>query len=106
MKIELRGVSKKYGSFLALDKVSLEIEPGQLVALLGPNGAGKTTFLRCLTGIVAPKEGQILYDGEVFDRSRVDLRRRFSFLPDFPVVFEDWSLLRHIGMMLRLHQAE
>jgi len=106
MKIELQGVTKKYGSSTALDEVSLEIEPGQLVALLGPNGAGKTTLLRCLAGIVAPTKGQLFYDGQAFRRDRIDLRRRFCFLPDFPFVFENWSLLRHLGMVLRLYEAD
>jgi ABC-2 type transport system ATP-binding protein len=106
MKIELQGVSKKYGSSRALADVTLEIAPGQLVALLGPNGAGKTTLLRCLAGIVAPSKGQLLYDGHVFERSRLDLRRRLCFLPDFPFVFEEWSLLRHLGMVLRLYHAD
>jgi ABC-2 type transport system ATP-binding protein len=106
MKIELQGVSKKYGSFPALDKVNMEIAPGQLVSLLGPNGAGKTTLLRLLAGIVSPSAGKLLYDGEVFQRDRLDLRRRFAFLPDFPVVFENWSILQHLGMVLRLYGAE
>jgi ABC-2 type transport system ATP-binding protein len=106
MKIELREISKKYQALTALDKVSFTIEPGQIVALLGPNGAGKTTLLRCLTGIAAPTSGKVLYDGELFERNRLDLRRRFSFLPDFPFVFENWTLIQHIGMVLRLHQAD
>src|SRR5579872_6415883 len=106
MKIELQGVSKKYGSFPALDEVSMEIAPGQLVSLLGPNGAGKTTLLRILAGIVAPSEGSLLYDGQKFDRGKMDIRRRFAFLPDFPVVFENWSILQHLGMMLRLYHVD
>jgi ABC-2 type transport system ATP-binding protein len=106
MKIELKDVSKKYQALTALDKVSFAIEPGQIVALLGPNGAGKTTMLRCLAGIAAPSTGRVLYDGELFTRDRLDMRRRFSFLPDFPFVFENWTLIQHIGMVLRLHQAD
>lgn len=103
MKIELQKVLKKYKSLRALDEVSVTIEPGQVVALLGPNGAGKTTLLRCLAGTVAVDEGEVLYDGEAFTRKRIDLRRRFSFLPDFPAIFEEWSPLRHIGMAIRLY---
>jgi ABC-type multidrug transport system ATPase subunit len=102
MKIELQQVLKKFKSVRALDEVSLAIEPGQVVALLGPNGAGKTTLLRCLAGIVAPDRGEIYFDGEAFRRNRLDLRRRFLFLPDFPAVFEEWSPLQHLGMVLRL----
>ncbi|HYV29130.1 MAG TPA: ABC transporter ATP-binding protein [Candidatus Eisenbacteria bacterium] len=104
MKIELRQVLKKYKSVRALDEVSLTIEPGQVVALLGPNGAGKTTLLRCLAGTVSADKGEVLYDGEKFLRQRLDLRRRFFFLPDFPAVFDEWRPLQHLGMVLRLYQ--
>ena len=103
MKIELQEVVKKFKSLRALDSVSMNIEPGQVVVLLGPNGAGKTTLLRCLAAIGAPDEGKILYDGERFTRERLDLRRRFLFLPDFPAVFDEWSPLQHLGMTLRLY---
>ncbi len=103
MKIELQEVVKKFKSLRALDSVSMNIEPGQVVVVLGPNGAGKTTLLRCLAAIAAPDEGKILYDGERFTRERLDLRRRFLFLPDFPAVFDEWSPLQHLGMTLRLY---
>jgi ABC-type multidrug transport system ATPase subunit len=102
MKIELQGIVKEFKARRALDEVGLTIEPGQVVALLGLNGAGKTTLLRCLAGTVAPDSGRILYDGEVFLRQRMDLRRKFLFLPDFPAFFEEWTPLQHIGMVLRL----
>lgn len=102
MNIELRGLTKKYKSFKALDDVSLSLGPGQIVALLGPNGAGKTTLLRCLAGTIAPQQGELLYDGQVFRRDQMDLRRRLLFLPDFPPVFEEWSPINHMGMTLRL----
>jgi ABC-type multidrug transport system ATPase subunit len=106
MNIEIQGVTKKYKSFRALDDISLTIVPGQILALLGQNGAGKTTLLRCLAGTVAPQNGSLLYDGQLFRRDRLDLRRRFLFLPDFPSVFEEWSPLNHIGMTLRLFGRE
>jgi ABC-type multidrug transport system ATPase subunit len=103
MRIELQGNVKRFKSRTALEEVSLTIEPGQVVAVLGLNGAGKTTLLRCLAGTVAPDEGRILYDGELFLRQRIDLRRQFMLLPDFPAFFEEWTPLRHIGMALRLY---
>jgi ABC-type multidrug transport system ATPase subunit len=106
MKIELQGIAKSYKSRHALDDVSQTIETGQVVAVVGLNGAGKTTLLRCLAGTVAPDKGRILYDGQPFLRERMDLRRKFMFLPDFPAVFEEWAPLRHIGMVLRLYGIE
>jgi ABC-2 type transport system ATP-binding protein len=106
MHVELVGVSKGYGSVAALDDVSLEVAPGQIVALVGANGAGKTTLLRCLAAIAAPSSGQILYDSERFERGRLDLRRRLMFLPDVPCYFHEMTVLRHIGMALRLYGVE
>jgi ABC-type multidrug transport system ATPase subunit len=106
MKIELQAVSKSYGRARALDRASLEIGPGQIVAILGANGAGKTTLLRCLAGIAAPDSGAILYDEEPFERDKLELRRRLFFLPDFPVLFYEMSVLRHIGMVLRVYERD
>jgi ABC-type multidrug transport system ATPase subunit len=106
MRISIANATKSFGPLLALDRLTLDIEPGQIIALVGPNGAGKTTLLRCLAGLAALDRGTIAYDGEVFNRGRVDLRRRLAFLPDFPCLFPEMSVLRHIGMTLRLYGAD
>jgi ABC-type multidrug transport system ATPase subunit len=106
MKIETRGLVKSYGSVRALDRVSLEIEAGQILSLLGPNGAGKSTLLRCLAGLVGPDDGQVYFDDQLFRRDRLDIRRRFYFLPDFPIVFTGESVLRHVGIFVRFYEAE
>ena len=103
MKVELRQLSKAYFGKWALRDLSVEVVPGQLVALLGPNGAGKTTLLRCLSGILAPDKGEICYDGERFHRGRIDLRRRFMFLPDTPAPSPAWDLTRQIGLVIELY---
>ncbi len=104
MKIEIQGATKCFKKVVALDDVSLEIPPGRIVAVLGPNGAGKTTLLRALATIAALDKGQILCDGQRLTRDRLDLRRRLGFMPDFPCVYEEWSILRHAGMVLRLYE--
>lgn len=106
VKLELSRLTKKYQGTRALDNVSLVIEPGQIVALIGLNGAGKTTLLRCLSAIVAPTSGQILYDGTVFRRSRLDLRKRLMFLPDFPAIYADMTPLQHVALMARLYERD
>ncbi|HET9805049.1 MAG TPA: ABC transporter ATP-binding protein [Candidatus Acidoferrum sp.] len=103
MNIVLGSLTKKFGSVRALENFSATIEPGQIIAVLGPNGAGKTTLLRLLAAIAAPDRGKILYDGESFNRGRIDLRRRLYFLPDFPLVFSQISVARQIATVLDLY---
>ena len=106
MLLELDSVSKRYGSVRALDRVSLSVAPGQLVAVLGANGAGKTTFLRLLAGVAAPDHGTVRFDHEPFRREDLGQRRRFFFLPDFPPLFPDEAVLRNLALILRLYEAD
>ncbi|MFN0051054.1 MAG: ABC transporter ATP-binding protein [Planctomycetales bacterium] len=106
MHISLENVTKKYGSVKALDGVSLEIALGEIVAVLGANGAGKTTLLRCLGGIAAPTGGEIRFDGRTFDRDSLDQRKQLFLLPDFPSVNSELTVLRHIGLVLRLYEVD
>lgn len=104
MKVEIEKVSKKFGRVWALEEVSLDLEPGQIVAILGANGAGKTTLLNCMAGVAAPSAGRILYDGERFHRGKLDLRKRLMYLPDFPLAFARMNVLEHIAMCVRLYE--
>jgi ABC-type multidrug transport system ATPase subunit len=104
MKIRIEQVSKDFAGIWALEEVTLDLEPGQVVGVLGANGAGKTTLLNCLAGIVAPSRGRIYYDGEAFNRGKMALRRRLMFLPDFPMAFARMNVLQHIAMCVRLFE--
>ena len=69
-KLQLRSVSKSFGSVLAVDSVSLNLAEGQLLALLGPSGCGKTTTLRMVAGFEKPTGGEIILDGRLLADAR------------------------------------
>ena len=64
MSIALRGVTKQFGEYAAVENIDLDVATGALMALLGPSGSGKTTLLRIIGGLETPDEGQVLFDGQ------------------------------------------
>jgi len=72
--LEADGVTKTFAGITALDKVDLDVKPGEIVGLIGPNGAGKTTFFNCLLGILKPDGGRVRFDGR--DLTRVATHKR------------------------------
>jgi sulfate transport system ATP-binding protein len=89
MSIEVRNIVKRFGSFSALDDVSLTFPAGQLVALLGPSGCGKTTLLRVIAGLETPDSGAVLFHGEDASDRNVG-QRQVGF------VFQHYALFRHM----------
>jgi putative spermidine/putrescine transport system ATP-binding protein len=65
MRLELRELSKHYGQVVALERVTLTVEPGEIVCLLGPSGSGKTTVLLIVAGLEEPTAGEVRFDGRV-----------------------------------------
>jgi ABC-2 type transport system ATP-binding protein len=98
--IEVSGLSKYYGSFIALRDLSFDIAQGQIVALLGPNGAGKTTMMRILTGHLAASEGGARIAGFDVRADRLAAAARTGYLPEDGPYYSDMTplaLLRFFG---------
>jgi sulfate transport system ATP-binding protein len=91
MSIEVASIVMRFGSFSALDDVSLTFPSGQLVALLGPSGCGKTTLLRVIAGLETPDSGSVRFHGE--DASGQDVRER-----QVGFVFQHYALFRHMSV--------
>lgn len=91
MSIEVRELSKSYGTFSALKDISINIPTGELVALLGPSGSGKTTLLRLIAGLEGADRGQILFDGT--DTTNQHVRER-----QVGFVFQHYALFRHMNI--------
>jgi sulfate transport system ATP-binding protein len=89
MSITVKNVTKRFGDFLALDNVNLEVPPGELLALLGPSGSGKTTLLRIISGLESADSGSVLYHDE--DVTDAAVRER-----NVGFVFQHYALFRHM----------
>ena len=89
MSIEIKNIKRSFGSFSALNDVSLQVPTGELVALLGPSGCGKTTLLRIIAGLETPDSGSILFQGE--DATARAVRER-----EVGFVFQHYALFRHM----------
>jgi ABC-2 type transport system ATP-binding protein len=82
--ISLSGITRRFGSFTAVDSFDLRVTPGEIVGLLGPNGAGKTTTVKMLMGMLRPTEGEMSVLGMDCFEDRVEVQRRVGYLPDDP----------------------
>ncbi len=89
--VELRNVTKRFGSNTVIDNINLTIPQGQMVTLLGPSGCGKTTILRLVAGLEKPSEGQIFIDGE-------DVTHRSIQQRDICMVFQSYALFPHMSL--------
>ena len=86
--IRLEGLTKHYGSFVAVDHIALHVPKGVLYGFLGPNGAGKTTTLRMIAGILRPTAGRVLLGGDDMHVNPLVAKQRLGFIPDRPFVYD------------------
>ena len=91
--LALNGICKRFGAHVALDDVSLAIEPGEVVAIIGRSGSGKTTLLRCINGLEVPDSGEIVFDGRRVERSRAGLQ---ALRREIGIVFQAFNLFPHL----------
>jgi ABC-2 type transport system ATP-binding protein len=98
--LELVGLRKSFGKFVAVDGVSLAVPPGTVFGLLGPNGAGKTTTIRMIMDIIAPDEGEVRFAGR--PRRREDLEQ-IGYLPEERGLYRKMTVVEHLAFLGELH---
>ncbi|MBI4611740.1 MAG: ABC transporter ATP-binding protein [Candidatus Rokubacteria bacterium] len=108
-RLSLDHLSKRFGSRLAVDDLSLRVEPGEIYGLIGPNGSGKTTTVKMVTGLYRPSAGRIVIDGIDLSRAPEAAKRRVGYIPDEPFVYEKMSgreFLHLVGELYRVPRPE
>jgi len=97
--IAIEDLSKSYGRIQALSKVTLAIEPGEVIGLLGPNGAGKTTLMKILTGYLEPDEGTVRVHGGDVVADPIAAQRRIGYLPENAPLYGEMLVQEYLEMI-------
>jgi ABC-2 type transport system ATP-binding protein len=98
-------LTRRFGTRVALDDLSIELKSGEIFALLGPNGAGKTTTLRLLAGLIAPTSGSVQVNGEAMTAASASkLRARIGFLTEAPGLWDSLTVRENLEIYARLYE--
>jgi ABC-2 type transport system ATP-binding protein len=102
--IQVEALQKLYGDFPAVQGLSFEVAPGEVLGLVGPNGAGKTTTIRSIAGIIIPSSGRIRVAGHDLSTDPVAAKSALAFIPDEPHLFEYLTVEEHLRFVGRLYR--
>lgn len=100
--ISVKNLSKKYGSFTAVDDISFEVEKGEIVGFLGPNGAGKSTTMKILTSFLPPTSGSASIAGFDVFRQSIEARKRIGYLPENTPLYPDMKVGEYLRFRAKL----
>src|SRR5947207_11011886 len=103
--IEVEGLTKLYGEFVAVSDLSFTVQSGEVLGLVGPNGAGKTTTLRCLSGIIPATGGVTRICGFDVSKDPIAAKRQLAFFSDEPRLFDYLTVAQHLTFTARIYQV-
>ncbi len=106
MSIEVKEVSKIYGSQKALDTVSFSIQKGEIVGFLGPNGAGKSTMMKIITCFLPQSSGSVKVCGFDVSEDPMEVKKRVGYLPEHNPLYLDMYVKEYLGFIAGLHKIE
>src|SRR2546430_11617737 len=101
MSIELKGVTKKFGDVVAVNRVTFSVREGELMALLGPSGGGKTTVLRMIAGLEMPTTGDVLIRGQRMNDVSVQ-QRNIGFVFQNYALFKNMNVFKNVAFGLKI----
>ena len=100
--IQVEDITKRYGTFTAVDKINFEIEEGEVVGFLGPNGAGKSTTMNMITGFIEPSSGRILIDGHDISKKPKKAKKQIGYMPEGVPLYIDLTVREFVTYMAEL----
>ena len=100
--IEVKNVTKKYGSTIAVDDVSFEVKDGEVVGFLGPNGAGKSTTMNMITGFIEPTMGQIIVNGNDISKRPRKAKKEIGYMPENVPLYYELTAREFVSYMAEL----
>lgn len=103
MHIEVRDISRRYRSILAVDQLSFDVRSGEVLGLLGPNGSGKSTTIRMLLGLLRPDAGTIVVDGVEGGHRSLGRRGAIGWVPEERGLYDDYTVEQMLHYLARLH---
>lgn len=101
--IKLKGVTKSYRGFLAVDDLSLEVNEGEIMGIIGHNGAGKTTTLKMITGLISPTSGTIEVMGKDITKQNMQVKKHIGYLPEENPLYENMSVSEYLLFFSELY---
>ena len=104
--IEIKNVTKKYGSKTALDDVSFDVEDGSIFAFIGHNGAGKTTLIKAIVGIHDFDEGDILINGKSIKKNSIECKKEMAVVLDNPEMYENMKAIDYINFICDMYDVD
>lgn len=104
--IEIKGLTKYYNEFKAVDAISFEVKKGEIVGLLGPNGAGKTTTIRILTGYLAPTAGTVKINNLNIQDDILEIKRLIGYLPESAPLYDDMLVYDYLDYIAEIRSIE
>ena len=104
--IEVKNITKKYGSFKAVDNISFEIKEGEIVGLLGQNGAGKSTTMNMITGYIEPTEGEIIVEGYDISKKPKKAKAQIGYMPEGVPLYSDLTVREFVNYMAELKKVD
>jgi ABC-2 type transport system ATP-binding protein len=100
--LEARGLTKRYGAFLALDRVDFQVRRGEILGYLGPNGSGKSTTVNTVVGLIEPSAGSLWLDGVHSSDDPVAYKRRIGYVPEEPHLYTHLTATEYLMLVGRL----